>query len=139
MEQITLCANDEPSFRKIVDVLNDCFGKNYVGYQRSIWNINSEEMAWFPQISPLKQDGYHSTGNHGWINYTEDNWDHIFEECHTFSNTCARHDNHRVRYVFAKDKTGAYIFRGKYKCDEAESTSQKWIYKRISTTATFTY
>lgn len=70
MEQITLCANDEPSFRKIVDVLNDCFGKNYVGYQRSIWNINSEEMAWFPQISPLEQDGYHSTGNHGWINYT---------------------------------------------------------------------
>lgn len=33
MEQITLCANDEPSFRKIVDVLHDCFGKNYVGYQ----------------------------------------------------------------------------------------------------------
>ena len=130
---MTLCADDEPAFNRIVDALNSCFGKSYLGYQRSTLKLNDSEMVWFTQISCLTKDGYRSAGEHGWINYTEDEWNHICEENHTVNGIKFKYDNYRNRYVFAKNTDGKYIFRGIYQFDAQNSTAQKRVYKRIST------
>lgn len=42
---------DDTSNLKINEIINECFCKNYKGWQRGWYDINDEFAAWFPQIT----------------------------------------------------------------------------------------
>lgn len=47
---ITLKNAHQHAHRKIVDVLNVEFGKNYRAFQRCAWNLGNNMVVWFPTI-----------------------------------------------------------------------------------------
>ena len=50
------------SNKKIFEIINECFGKNYNGWMQAWYDINDEYAAWFPTIT--KTDDC-PTGNYG--------------------------------------------------------------------------
>jgi hypothetical protein len=75
-----LRVGEDESFRVIVDILNNVFGKtNSEGEplklaKRSVWNISPGKRAWFPYIAVEKEKGlWQPSVDRGWLNIPAQN------------------------------------------------------------------
>ena len=50
----SISISDSISFKKSVDVLNRCFGKDYAGWQRAFLMLSENEAVWFPKIALIE-------------------------------------------------------------------------------------
>ena len=68
-------------YRLIVDVMNDCFDKNYKACYKGWYQLNKYKRtsAWFPKIADLSY-GTPRPGdkNYGWFNTMSDDGNHIY-------------------------------------------------------------
>jgi hypothetical protein len=56
------------NFRRIIDVLNELYGKKYRGYQRATCKLGQYESTWFPKFDYLSHGKLHEGVRH-WHNY----------------------------------------------------------------------
>ena len=71
--------NDGNKFRRIVDVMNSCFGKHYEGCQKAFYIDDSQKYAvWFPKIAIKKKGKYKAYK--GWLNILSDDGETIIEK-----------------------------------------------------------
>ncbi len=131
-----ISVEDNVAFKKICDACN-CFGHNYLGYQRGFAkHPNENKMIWFPKLYE----------NEDWNNSISNNEETIFEikkEGHDdyLKNTAfTLHDNKKERLVFARVKgvlgDTMYRFKGVYLLNiEKSKKKRQAIYERVSTEA----
>lgn len=119
-------------YQKSVDVLNECFGKNYRGWRRGGYNhADKRYMVWFPKISINGK----TASSSGWINTIEKNGTIIRE---------ARPDDgcvneyvldDRLRLVFAKMPDEPYAFVGVFKPLYDEITARENVFVKVADAA----
>lgn len=45
---------DGRTYRRIVDILNECLGLNYKGWQRGTYMIDEDTYLWFPKMAVIE-------------------------------------------------------------------------------------
>ena len=125
----SISISDSISFKKSVDVLNRCFGKDYAGWQRAFLMLSENEAVWFPKIA-LIEGGIAKAQDkvYGCVNTISEDGLYIEERN---SIACGKVENIK-RYVFAKaDRKSPYKYIGTFVKDMEKSTLDKAVYKRV--------
>ena len=97
--------DDLASFSTIVEISNTVLGKNYKAQQHSTFDIQGNDMAWFPKLDVRPEH------NSGWENTITKDGMLIFEE--SDKNKYIELDKDTKRIVFAQTKsiTGKRVYR----------------------------
>jgi very-short-patch-repair endonuclease len=131
-----IAISDNVAFKTIKDACN-CFGHNYVGYQRAgASHPNPDIMLWFPKLFPNGEWQNEITDDEETI--TERNLNDEIAINHIENHIQQRNGEKHKRIVFAKVRGNLgdtlYRFRGLYELNLQESSVQNGlIWKRIST------
>ena len=127
-----LDAKDKICFYKITDILNTCFGTDYLAWMKGTWPLSDYYWCWFPKLVRTIKD---EPATFGCINVISEDWNTItyIETKDTVADTCNDpHDDRGI--VFAREPdNGPILFRGVYVFDKEQSSYKHYIYKRIST------
>lgn len=137
-QEIYLDAEKNEKYDYIYEVLNKCFGNNYSGYMKAVWQNNlakKDFRVWFPKLAKVK-DGINLPASFGCINtISDDGSEIIFDD---LKNT-ETEENRVFQYlgislVFAQESgNGVYIFRGAYIQDQDKTTLNHCVFKRVAT------
>lgn len=103
--------DDGRVFRKIVDVMNSCFGKSWDGCYKGFIPLNdgSDYVVWFPGMAKKRADKFvpFNTKN-GWLNTLSDDGKLLIEENENDPRTSISDVEMRPRYVFGHYENGPY-------------------------------
>lgn len=126
---VSISISDNIPFKKSVDVLNYCFGKNYAGWQRAFLMLSENEAVWFPKIAVVEGGIAKAQDKvYGCVNTISEDGLYIEERN---SIACGKVENIK-RYVFAKaDRKSPYKYIGTFVKDMEKSTIDKAVYKRV--------
>ncbi len=134
-----LNVNEKLSFKKKIDAINWCTGKNYgdITWQQACWPSNKTKndfRIWFPKLSDKLGSEYIPTSD-GFKNYLSEDWNYFYFDD---ANEGKAHTNPNDAYsgvdvIFAKESGGDYVFRGAYKIDLDESLPKHFVHRRIAT------
>ncbi|MGX7030648.1 AbaSI family restriction endonuclease [Vagococcus zengguangii] len=129
-----LSIDDFYRFKRIKDVANQLFFKDYKGYQKASFSVKtSNQLAkvWFPTIS-TKDKKEHSE----WLNYLNEDWSIITENNIRKDEKVMDHSLGEIRIVFAKIKNNfglfSYRYIGNFKLVEISEDNKLRIYKKVS-------
>lgn len=126
-----LDADEKVCFYKVADVLNACFGTDYLAWMKATWKLNSEYRCWFPKLVKTLKD---EPAAYGCVNVISEDWNTlVFDDRKTDAEDYR--DVHReYRIIFAREPdNGPILFRGIYIPDEKESTYKHYVFNRIAT------
>ncbi len=128
----TIRVADEIPFRKSVDVLNECFGKQYKAWMKATYFLSEDEMVWFPKCSILKDGQYIPQDRvYGCMNTISADGNEI-REWHSLA--CGATDV-LWRYVFMKSaRKQEYRFVGVFTKDYEKSNDSIAVYRRTNDT-----
>lgn len=128
-----ICIDDDYSFDKSVDVLNECFGKNYKAWMRASCYLddNRTVRVWFPKMAVVGS-GIDKPQNSGgeWINTLSSNGLII-----KTSNQYGKIMSHELvkRITFAKFPRQPYRYIGTFIYAPEFSDGKVTAFKRIAT------
>lgn len=121
-------------FRKITDVANLVFFKDYKGYQQSTFKVEIDgqmEKVWFPTIS-TKAKAEHEV----WFNYLNDDWSVLTEVNNREDGKTGDHDHDELRIIFAKirDNYGklSYRYIGNFRLKVTSADKKEREYHKVS-------
>lgn len=128
-----LSIDDPYTFARSVDVLNECFGKNYKAWMKSGCILNEEKTlrAWFPKIA-VKKDGRlkAQSSTKAWINTISEDGQTIRAYSETESVSYYVTEN---LVTFAKIPGQPYKYVGTFVIDYQATKPNDIIYRRITT------
>ncbi len=135
-----ICIEDNIQFKTSVEVLNECFGKNYKGFQKAGCYLGGDMFVWFPKLA-LKMDGQYKAQSKTkpWINVLSDDGKtlEMIAETDDF-------DRERILkrsgiiFTFAKcEPKEGYRYIGTFIMAVEECTDLRFIYRRIDTVIDF--
>ena len=131
--------NDGNKFRRIVDVMNSCFGKHYEGCQKSFMYVDEHQnyTVWFPKMAVKKNGVYKALANaKGWLNILSDDGETIIEEKKNDTRSGAADGKGGLpRYTFGYFPEEGYVFLGIFQVDRDRTRKGHWEFKRVSAEA----
>lgn len=131
--------NDGNKFRRIVDVMNSCFGKHYEGCQKSFMYVdeNQNYTVWFPKMAVKKNGVYKAPANaKGWLNILSDDGKTMIEEKKNDSRSgVADGKGGLPRYAFGYFPKEGYVFLGIFQVDRDRTRKGHWEFKRVAAEA----
>lgn len=73
-------------FHTIANVMNSCFGKSWVGYQKGFIPLNdgSGYVVWFPGMARKRGNKFVPFNKKGWLNILSDDGKILVEKTQTF-------------------------------------------------------
>ena len=132
-----ISVDEERVFPTIADVMNSCFGKSWIAYQKGFIPLNdgSGHVVWFPGMAK-KRGGRFVPFNtaRGWLNVLSDDGKVLVEENANDSRTSISDDEKLPRYVFGHYKDG-YHFLGIFQIDLERSSDNYREYIQLSARA----
>ena len=51
-----ITVDDDFREKKIFEIINECFGKDYTGWMKAWYKIDEDNAAWFPRMEEAKRD-----------------------------------------------------------------------------------
>ena len=107
-----ISVNDGNKFRRIVDVMNSCFGKHYEGCQKAFMYVdeNQNYTVWFPKMAVKKNDSRSGV---------------------------ADGKGGLPRYTFGYFSKEGYVFLGIFQVDRDRTRKGHWEFKRVAAEADF--
>lgn len=130
----TIRVEDGYLFDRSVDVLNECFGKDYKGWQRGGYDLKFDGIkigVWFPKMAVYEygiEKSQSSTANI--INTLSADGTTIREY---FPDLNGLNIDETIRITFAKFPGEPYRYVGTFVADPQASTPKERIYRRIAT------
>lgn len=124
-------------FRTIADVMNSCFGKSWVSYQKGFIPLNdgSGYVVWFPGMAKKRGDRFVPFNTaRGWLNILSNDGKVLIEENANDSRPSISNVEKLPRYVFGHYKDG-YHFVGIFQIDLEHSEDNHREYIQISNSA----
>ncbi len=124
---------DDKEFNTEVEVLNECFKKEYGGFQRGFCYVNYEKTAgaWFPQIA-IEENGQlrpQSSSDKEMVNTISS--DGMRMEMYSLADITFGHGN-EIHFTFAKFKGHGFKYVGTFLRDSLNSTEEKVVFVRVS-------
>lgn len=128
--------NEDISFDREVDVLNQCFGKNYGGFQRGSCRVGKHEnmIVWFPKMAVYRNGHYQAPkkGDHDWINVMSE--DGRFIRMYTDDNHLKNDNNwDLIHFAFGKSRDGKFRYIGTFVKRKTEKFPYEARFERIAT------
>ena len=132
VEQKLLDSRKPLFYHRIIDVLNNCFGEEFLGKTYKRWQMGSfpficagiEYSIWFPKLSV---DGKTASKSR-WINTISSDSKTIEE----YGGKKRFDPSNKIIFVFAKKATEPYCFIGVFKVDTNRSTENHYYYYKIA-------
>ena len=123
-----ISVGDLASFSTIVEIANTILGKNYKAQQHAYFNIQGNDMAWFPKLDVRPEH------NSGWENTITKDGMLIFEESDKNKNIELDKDIRRIVFAQTKSITGKRVYRfvGVFK-QKSKIGDRIFEYERIAT------
>jgi hypothetical protein len=114
----SISINDNIYFHGIVDVLNECFGKNYRACYKSFIPMDDLHQAWFPKMAVTRSRQLKaSPRSQGWLNYLTDDGKKFIEEGENDNRPPIEGREALDRYIFGYiEAKGYYPYTGQWLC-----------------------
>ncbi len=125
-------------FNSIFEAINACVGTNYTGWMKACYPSATGDFKfrmWFPKLSKIK-NGKKISAAYDCINtISEDGNQMIFEDLKKAPDHKEDPSNIYKGYdlIFAKEIAGGYLFRGVFVYDEANSSGNRYVSRRVAT------
>ena len=138
VEETFMKVGESVEARTHADFLNSLFGKNYKGYMKCTFELDSINLIWMIRLD-------NQPTNTGWCNSLESNGERIIENYIGLPSDRTEHHKksvyHQVRYVFDIVESAwgrrKYVFRGAFKFAREEGDNDYRVWQRVSDSANF--
>ncbi|MDO4415716.1 MAG: hypothetical protein Q4C20_11630 [Erysipelotrichaceae bacterium] len=131
----SISIDDDYCFDRIVDILNECLGKNYKGYQRGTYSLDDDSVLWFPKMAII-ENGIEKSQSRTkeWINTISEDGKTIRMYSHTEALHRTKGDSRDLKHItFAKFQGEPYRYIGTFVRDYDLSQPSDHIFRRIET------
>ncbi len=130
----SISISDNICFHGIVDVLNECFGKDYKACYKSFISVDDTHQAWFPKMAVIKNgERKASPRSQGWLNYLIEDGQKLIEEGENDDRPPIAGREALNRYIFGYVEDKGYCFLGEFKPDIAHSRLGHREFVRVGT------
>lgn len=131
----TIGINDNLYNKKIYEIINECFRKNYAGWMKAWYNVNDSYAAWFPKLvkesnKPIESNG----GKNKFANVISDDGMTIYENNYSPNAVASMPEQFKKkRFVFGRTNEG-FRFLGVFSYVRSEMKDHAvHIYEREAT------
>lgn len=129
-----LDADKKPTFNTIYEAINDCMGTELKGWMKACWpNVhgNGKFRLWFIKLAPIVNGKTKPAANHCLNTIQEDGLYVVFDDLK--NSATDETDKYRgLDLIFAKAPGEDYVFMGLYERDDAKSSANHDVSRRIS-------